>query len=57
MALVIIIIITIFTGFPTRTFQIQGQEQLQEKISNLSVLVASQMDITSYQFSKFKVPP
>ena len=43
-------------GFPARTVQIQGHEQLQQDISNLSVLVASQMDIPSYHFGMFKVP-
>ena len=55
--IIIIIIIIIFTGFPAGTIQFQGREQLQQKISNLSVLVASQMDITSYRFGRFKWPP
>ena len=56
-AVVIIIIIIIFTGFPAGTVQIRGHEQLQQKISNLSILVASQMDITSYHFGRFEEPP
>ena len=44
------------TRFPARTVKIRWHEQLQQKISNLSVLVASQMDITSYHFDRFKVP-
>ena len=46
-----------FTGFPAGTVKIRGHQQLQQKISNLSVLVASQMDITSYHFGRFKESP
>ena len=49
-------IIIIFTGFLARTVKIREHQQLQQKISKLSVLVASQMDITSYHFDRFKVP-
>ena len=34
----------------------RDHQQLQQKKSKLSVLVASQMDITSYLFDRFKVP-
>ena len=47
----------IFTGFPAGTVQIRGHQQLQQKISNLSVPMASQMDITSHHFDRLKVPP
>ena len=47
----------IFTGFPAGTVQIREHQQLQKKISKLSVLAASQMDITSYHFGGFEVPP
>ena len=46
-----------FTGFPAGTVQIRGHQQLQQEISKLSVLVTSQMDITSCLFGRFKVPP
>ena len=46
----------IFTGFPAGAVKIREHQQLQQKISKLSVLVASQMDITSYHFDRFKVP-
>ena len=36
--------------------KIREHQLLQQKISKLSVLVASQMDITSYHFDRFKVP-
>ena len=52
-----IINIIMFTGFPAGTVQIRGHEQLQQKISDLSVLVALQMVITSYHFAWFTVPP
>ena len=32
-------------------------QQLQQKNSKLSILVASQMDITSYHFGRLEVPP
>ena len=51
------LIIIIFTGFAAGTVQIRGYEQLQQKISDLSVQVASQMDISSYDFGRFEVPP
>ena len=47
----------IFTGFPARTVKIREHQQLQQEISKLSVLVASQIDITCYHFGRFKVPP
>ena len=46
----------VFTGFPAGTVKIRWHEQLQQKISSLSILVASQMAITSYHFGRFKVP-
>ena len=46
----------VFTCFPAGTVQIRWHEQLQQEISNLSILVASQMDITGYHFDRFKVP-
>ena len=46
-----------FTGFPARTVKIGEHQQLQQKISKLSVLVASQMDITCYHFDRFEVAP
>ena len=49
-------IVIIFTGFPARTVKIREHQQLEQNISKLSVLVASQMDITSYHFDRFKVP-
>ena len=45
-----------FSGFAARTVKIRWHEQLQQKISNLPILVASQMDITSYDFTGVKVP-
>ena len=46
---------SIFTGFPAGTVQIREHQQLQQEICNLSVLVGSQMDITSYHFRRFEV--
>ena len=54
--IIIIIIIIIFAGFPARTVKIREHQQLQQKISKLSVMVASQMAITSYHFDRFQVP-
>ena len=45
------------TGFPAGIVKLRWHEQLQQKISDLSVQVASQMDITSYDFGRFEVPP
>ena len=52
----ICLVFIIFTGFPAGTVQIREHQQLQQKISKPSVLVASQMDINSYHFDRFKVP-
>ena len=57
LAIIFFFVYLIFTGFPAGTVQIRGHQQLQQKISNLSVLVASQMVITSYHFGGFEVPP
>ena len=54
--IIIIIIIIIFTGFPAGIVKMRWHEQWQQKISKLSVLVASKMDITSYHFGRFEVP-
>ena len=50
-----IIFLDFFTGFPAGTVKIRGHEQLRQKISNLSILVASQMDRTNYHFGRFEV--
>ena len=55
--IIIIIISIIFTGSPAGTGQIQGLEQLQQKKAKLSVVMASQMAITSYHSDRVEMPP